>query len=276
MTTEATPVPVESTAAVENTPAPAEPRKLKAKVDGQEVEIDEQEAIRDYERRAASHKRFEEAAKIRKEAEEILNLPKKDLRKFLREQGVTMDALTDILAKEIEESSLSPEQRAQMEREAKLQEYEERDRKAEQEKEAEKDAEQDQKNKAHFDKKVFEALKDTGLSKDPYTVRSAALFIKSCLKAGFEPDADEIREAIEGRVQNDYKSQVTSRKGKDLIEWLGEDTVNEIRRYDLERLRTKRTPDQQEIPKAKAPEPKNTKKLDKWELQKRVDEWVKS
>lgn len=276
MTTEAAPVPVENTAAVENTPAPAEPRKLKAKVDGEEVEIDEQEAIRDYERRSASHKRFEEAAKIRKEAEEILNLPKKDLRKFLREQGVTMDALTDILAKEIEESSLSPEEIKQREKEEKLKKYEDEERSLEEQKKVEKDAKDVEAAKKVFDAKVFEALKDSGLTKDPYAVRSAALFIKSCLKNGFEPDADEIREAVEGRVKSDYKSQITTRKGKDLIDYIGEDVVNEIRRYDLERLRTKRTPDQQEIPKAKAPEPKNTKKLDKWELQKRVDEWAKS
>jgi hypothetical protein len=40
--------------------------------------------------------------------------------------------------------------------------------------------------------------------------------------------------------------------------------------------KTKRAPAQQEIPKAAAPEPKNSKKFDKWELQKRVDEWAKS
>jgi hypothetical protein len=276
MTTEATPVAVETAAPAENTPAPAEPKKYKVKVDEQEAEVDEQELLRDYERRQASHKRFEEAAKIRKEAEEILNLPKKDLRKFLREQGVTMDALTDILAKEIEESTLTPEQRAQMEKDAKLKDFEERERKAKEKEDAEKETARIEAAKKTFDNKIFEALKDSGLTKDPYAVRSAALFIKSCLKNGFEPDADEIREAVEGRVKNDYKSQVTTRKGKDLIEWLGEDTVNEIRRYDLERLRTKRSPAQQEIPKAAAPEPKNAKKLDKWELQKRVDEWAKS
>jgi hypothetical protein len=268
--------PAPSPAAEVKADAKAEARKLKVKLDGEEREIDEQEAVRDYERRQVSHKRFEEAAKIRKEAEEILSMPKKDLNKFLRDQGVTLDALTDILAKRIEEESLTPEEIDQRKKEEKLKKYEDQDREAEEKKAAEAEAARVEDAKKVFDSKIFDALKDSGLTKDPYAVRSAALFIKSCLKNGFEPDADEIRDAVEGRVRNDYKSQVTSRKGKELIQWLGDDVVNEIRRYDLEQLRSSRQSKQPEIPKAPAPEPKKPQKFDKWELQKRVDEWAKS
>lgn len=44
-------------------------RKLKVKVDGEEVEVDEDEITRDYQKYKASDKRFQEAAALRKQAE---------------------------------------------------------------------------------------------------------------------------------------------------------------------------------------------------------------
>lgn len=258
-----------------------EPRKIKVKPDGQEMELTEEELARDYERKQASYKRMEEAAKLRKEAEEILSLPKKDLNKFLREQGVTMEALTDILAarleEDVDEKTLTPEQKKAKQDAAKLKKYEEQEENERKQKETDENLSKVEKAKQVFDEKISTALADTGLSKDPYTIRSAALFIRSCLQAGFEPDAAEIREAIEGRVKADYQSQSSKLEGKDLVAWLGEDIVKKIRSYDLERLRAKKTSAApQEIPKAEAPEPKTTKKMDKWALKAQVDKWANS
>ncbi len=48
--------------------APPEPRRFKVKVDGQELEVSEEDLVRDYQLKATSNKRFEETAKSKREA----------------------------------------------------------------------------------------------------------------------------------------------------------------------------------------------------------------
>jgi hypothetical protein len=252
-----------------NTPAPAEPKKYRVKIDGEEQEVDDQTLVKDYERRAASHKRFEEAARLRKEAEEILELPKKDLKAFLQKQGLNPQEVAEmLLLQELQQSLAEPVDPDKEE----LERYRNKDKEEQDRLKAEEDAKLEQEARVNFDTKIATALEGTGLSKDPYTVRSAALFVRSCLKNGFEPDADEIKDALEGKVKNDYKSVTSSLEGEDLVKWLGDELLTKIRKYDLQQLKAKRV--QPEIPKANAPKQEQKKPLDKWEIIERAKKWA--
>jgi hypothetical protein len=272
-----TPAPVENAPEVQNPelkgrvdpPAPQEPKKYRVKIDGEEQEVDEQTVVKDYERRAASHKRFEEAAKLRKEAEEILELPKKDLKAFLQKQGLDPQEVAEmLLLSQFEEQLKEPVDPEKEE----LEKYRSKDREEKEKQEREEDEKREQEERAKLDTTIFEALQGTGLSKDPYTVRSAALFVRSCLKAGFEPDATEIKEALEGKVKNDYKSVTSSLEGEDLVKWLGDELLTKIRKYDLQQLKAKRV--QPEIPKAQAPKQEQKRPLTKWEIIEQTKKWA--
>ena len=259
-------------------PAPA-PKKHKVKVDDQEMEVDESELVRGYSKAQASQKRFEEAAKLRREADEKISKFKNSPIDALAELGLDPEELAEaIYLRKIERAiqmELSPEERQAQADQEELESYRNEKLTAKKKEEAEKFESSVEAERVNFSEKISKAMEASNLSKDPYTIRSAALFIKSCLQNGFEPDAEEIREAIEGRVQNDYKSQVVGKKGKDLVKWLGEEVVNEIRRHDLENLRASKK--QVEIPKAPVSrEPVSKPKMDKWAIQERVKKWSES
>lgn len=66
-----------------------EPRKRKVKVDGEEMEVTEEDAYKSYERVSASMKRFQEASAMRKEADQI----KKKSEETLQSAQVKIDAM---------------------------------------------------------------------------------------------------------------------------------------------------------------------------------------
>jgi len=108
-------------------------RKYKLKVDGAEEEVDEDEVVRRAQMGTAAHQRFAEAARIRKDAEEILGYLRKDKRQALeqiciaeaggdREKGKQLlrDMAERIVADNLEEQALSPEEKSAREKKKEL------------------------------------------------------------------------------------------------------------------------------------------------------------
>lgn len=68
--------------------AKPQPRKLKAKVDGEEVEVDEETLLRDFQKYKAGDKRLQEAAEIRRQLQEEVTAWRKNPRQALERLGV--------------------------------------------------------------------------------------------------------------------------------------------------------------------------------------------
>jgi hypothetical protein len=98
---------------LESTPPPA--TRIKVKVDGQELELSQEELVRDYQMRQASEKRFQEASKLRQEAQaqiDALQYAKENPIEFFKQTGVNAKAFAEqVLLQELEESMLSPQER---------------------------------------------------------------------------------------------------------------------------------------------------------------------
>src|ERR1051326_8976996 len=94
---------------------PQEPRKFKLKVDGQEWEADENELTKYAQIGRAKEKRFEDAAKLRKEAEERMDRLKKDWVSVLKEQGISREDIEKYLGGELRKDMMSPEEKARLE-----------------------------------------------------------------------------------------------------------------------------------------------------------------
>lgn len=118
-------------------------RKHKVKIDGQELEVDEPELLKSYERSKASYKRFEEAARLKREVEarereltetlQLLRSPKhrvEAIARLLGGEDALADMATDVLMKRMEWESLpEPERRRRSEmteREKRIEEEERR------------------------------------------------------------------------------------------------------------------------------------------------------
>lgn len=108
-------IPTEPT----ETLTPAEARKLKIKFDGVETEVDEEEVIKGYQKATGADKKFQEAAKLKREADKAVKtqeaqfealLQDEDFLLKLAQNGYNLDkALTKFLKDRESDSKLSPE-----------------------------------------------------------------------------------------------------------------------------------------------------------------------
>ncbi len=117
----------------ENTDAPVveTPTVLKYKAKdpetGEELELTPEELVKDWQLRKHAHVATKQAAQMRKQAEDLINLAKTDPRKLLQHPSINADlkALAEaILAEQIEEQLLTPAQKKAREQEARLAQYE--------------------------------------------------------------------------------------------------------------------------------------------------------
>src|SRR6202043_3515109 len=105
-------------------PAAAEIRKLKLKIDGGEVEMPEGEVIALAQQGKSAGKRYQEAADLRRQAEEILKAAD-DPTAFLTKKGKDVRKWAEeFLMGELKREAMSPEQRKALENEGKLKQFE--------------------------------------------------------------------------------------------------------------------------------------------------------
>lgn len=234
-----------------NTPIPqsaeqaeTERRLHKVVVDGQELEVDDDELRKGYQLRTASQKRFQEAAQKYKEIEEftkkfpeaIKQNPKAVFEKF----GIDFRTLAeDYLYGELEREKMSPERReleeykareAQREREA--QEREAREQEERLSVEAERAREQ-------YEKSFVTALESQGLPRTTETVRRMAHATKLALDAGYDLSVEDAARAVRESFIQEQQELYGTLEGSALLSALGEPLLKKIRAAEIARIRGK-------------------------------------
>lgn len=184
-------------------------RRVRVKVDGVEREVTLRDAMRDYELRAASHKRLEEAAKTRKEVEaeraqmrqlvELMRDPA-GLLSLAQELGVTTQALREHIERE---AAIPEDQKRLREIERRERALKERD---EAEKKAREKAQADAETKRwreQYARELSQAAEAAGM-KSPRVVQRMAQVMHSALESGVRMTAEEaaatVREELYGEV----------------------------------------------------------------------------
>lgn len=239
--------------------APPTPKTWRLKVDGQDLDVDEAELTRGYQRAAAANRRFEEAVKARQEAEQIRSGIAKDWRAALKAAGIDPReaAKQEILAaiqeeqRQAQEAQLPQEVRAQLER-ARAVERELAEIKAKQEAATKEQLSAEAKQYVErFNVEIPKAMEAAGL---PKTVEAARLVMAKAhvmTKAGMPLDfgaaAQAAREELEGR----NFAVLRALSPAALVKALGKDAIDGILRYSIEQAKGAPPP-----PKAPAAAPK--------------------
>lgn len=217
-------------------------KKVKVKVDGQDMELPIEELMKGYSTRQGAMKRFEEAAKIRKQAEgfveQLLTDPKAVLShpKFA-EKGFNLRQFAEsILKEEIEREMLSPEELQQREKDRELEEL-----RAERDKGKKTQEQQQYENhkkaaEAKFSTKFQEALETAKLPKSPFTLKRMAEYQRQALRAGYELSAGELGDLVREEFQKEVTETFGHLDAEQIIAVFGEDTAKKIREYDLKRV----------------------------------------
>jgi hypothetical protein len=231
------------------TTAQAERRKLKAKVNGREVDVYEDDVLRDYQKYLSADEKLREAAKQRKEIAEFQHLLMTDPKKILMDPRLPIDLkefAMEILTQKIDEEIkyADPRDREIDDLRKKIEARENQDREVEETK-----AEQEKRQLVEQRREVIantlsKAMELSPLSKEPevaaQTLREMALHMRLCKDAGYDVSPEELASHVEKKNIKTYHTLANKLEGDDLISFLGEDIVQKIRRADLSRIKKAR------------------------------------
>lgn len=229
-------------------------------IDGQRVDEDE---LREAHKRAKSYdKERQELQASQKQMQAFIEALKSDPLKILSDPrlGIKQQEIAEaILRKQIEaelEEKENPHAKEIRERDAKIAEYAAREKAEKERIEGERKAALIKQRQEHLGKIFSEAMELTPLSKEPETaaetLREMALYFRKLKAEGEVPDPKQIAEHINNKRLKSFAAVARSMTGEDLIAFMGDKVVAEIRKADLARIR-----------KGKAQPPK-TVEPDKW------------
>lgn len=246
-----TTTPTTSKAAASATETKAAPEVFDVPIDGKIVKMTREELIRNASLGKNAYSKFEEGAKLRKDAETKLGKLKtpKDVIKFLNDpaNGYNKEEAKaafeewyheDFIAPE----SMTPEQKriAQLEREKAdaLKWKEERERN-------DKETEEKKLDEAYnqtLQKELKELIDESGLPKTKFTAARMAYWLRVNEAKGIQAPKSLIIQQVKKEAGDVVKSLVSATAGDaaKMIEVLGEDVVRAIRKYDIAQMRARR------------------------------------
>lgn len=242
---------------------PKIPPKLKVTVNGKAQEIEsakvaralglspeeleavgEKTAIRLYQREVASNERFRASSEIEKQWEGLA-------KRWAEDPEGTFSALAEklggakaeeiaskMLERKFELDTMDPEARERYELQRQVEEFKAKEARQAQEAQEREQAEFRERTNRQYQTQIVEALKAApDLPQSAQSVRRVAAYMRQMALQGMDVDA----EVAVKLVRDDYRSEHSSfMKGLDaekLIELIGEEGVEKIRKYRLEKYR---------------------------------------
>lgn len=219
---------------------PAEIRKLKLKLDGQDVEMPESEVIALAQQGKASGKRFQEAAAMRKQAEDVLKFAKDNPTEFFKKTGMNAREWAEkYLMEELKREAMSPEQKKAADNEAKLREYENEKKQAKDRADQEDRDRQTNDHRTRLDGLFVEALTKSGLPKTPYTIKRMAELQLTNIKKKLELNPDQLAKLVREDYIAEQKALFGSSEGDQLLELFGPELVKKLSKAQLAKLKNK-------------------------------------
>jgi len=215
-------------------------RKYKLKVDGEEVEVDEDELKRGYSHQRAANKRMQEAVKKERATQQLIELMK-DKGGLLRAvQALGHDPrklAEEILSEHLELETLDPVERELRMTKKQLEEYNNREQaRAEAEKKKHADTLK-QKFAKQYSEQFVEALKGAKLPQTKETVQRMAKYVKDYAQVGMEITAAEAAKLVYEDLVSTHRSVYKETEAEQLVRLLGEDGLKKIREYEASRLK---------------------------------------
>lgn len=218
----------------------AQERRMKVKLDGKEVEVPESEVVANYQQRKIADQRFQEAAKIRKEAEAVMKFAKDNPAEFFAKTGMNAREWAEkYLLEQLQVEAMSPEQKKARENEDKLKKYE-------QEEKTRKDQQQKEyvdrlttEKRVELDKLFTQALYESGLPRTPWTVAEMARLQLANVKKGWQLTPAQLAKQTRENYVDAQKALMGALEGDQLLEFLGPDLVNKLSKAQISKLKGK-------------------------------------
>lgn len=228
----------------ENTTEPKQPEtstepqitKHKLKVNGVEREVDQNELLRLASLGLGANEKFEQAAKLRREHEEMMKQIEADPIKYLQSKDPEFrKKAEDFLYQQILDDEMSPEAKKARELEEQLKKYQEKEEQDKKSREEEENQKQIEKYSAEYEKQLISALESSQLPKDPDIVRDVVRVMQDALEADVELSFEEAASFVKQKTISSVMAVLS--KVDNLHEFLGDEILNKIRKSDLEKIK---------------------------------------
>lgn len=219
-----------------------EKRKFKVKINGLEDEVDEEELIRSYQKERAAEKKFEEAAQMRKSFDGLKKRFEEDPISALLDPSLNLkkEDLVDKLGKwvydHMQYQEMTPEQRKEFDDKQELERRRADEARQKQQQEEQEIQRQAEEFKQEYDRQFSEAMSKINIPKTGRTVARMAQIMKAALDNGFEKTPEQAARQVREEYLKEYKEVLTKYEPQHLAEFLGEDTLQKLRQYDLSKV----------------------------------------
>lgn len=214
----------------------------RVKIDGEEQDVSEEELLKGYQSTKSAQQKFNEAAHMRKQAEEFIKLAKSDPRKLLTHPGIGVDLqafANAILSEQLEEQLLSPEEKELRDTKRKLAEYEEAKRIQEEARQQEELDKYTQMYEQEYTEKIIGALETSGLPKTEYTVKKIAEKMLIAAERGLDVEPADVIQFVKADYMNDIKMLFGSANEDILLSMLGDDVTKKVVKGHLKKVQPK-------------------------------------
>lgn len=223
------------------------PEYFEVKINGRSVKMTRDEVIAHAAKAQAADQRFEEAARARKQVEQIINTAKTNPIQALMDPslGLTKEQIRDAFEKWytqefIESETLTPEQKNQKQMERELERYRTLEKENQEKVQREQEERLTTQQREYFSQQIIDAMEKSGLPKTKFFAQRMAFYMRENLKNGWEAPLDLIVSQVKKERQAMMSDLTENAEVPHLIEMLGEGLINKIRKYDLEQLRQRR------------------------------------
>ena len=211
------------------TPSETQARMYKVMVDGQELDVDENELRRGYAHNRAASKRMEEAAMARKEAVEAIKLLKENPKAAMEQLGLSPRQFAEmIINEELSDAMLSPEQKELRSYKQKVEQFENERRQAQQTYEQQQMEAEINRQAESIQGEIINVLDSAGLPKTERTVGRIIYYMQSAIEAGYNVSPKDVID----QVKQDYRYDINSLLGglpEEVLEtFLGKDMISRI------------------------------------------------
>lgn len=243
----------------------AEFKPVKLKYGDEEIEVGSLDQLTKIAQKGlGAERKFQEAASIRKQAEKLVATLKDNPIEILRHPALRdkmIEAAQDLLFEHIQHEQMSAEERARLQEREELERY----RRSEQERKAQEETRQREelkdKYRQDYERQFIEALNEGGIPKSDWAVTRMAQYMRQAIKGGMSnitpQDVVHLVKRDWQQAQADLYGQMD---GDKLIQMLGPDIAEKIRKADVAKLTSKR-PQAKTVAAAEPSEPRQRRRF---------------
>lgn len=227
-------------------PPKPEKKKFKYKADGADVEeeLDEAEVGNRLSLAKAAQKRMQEAANVQRQTKAFYEALQKDPLSVLTDPKVMgsekfQQLAEQFLSKKLAEQMLTPEERAQQEKEARLAKYEQEEAKRNEEANQAKAKQLEDYYAKQYEQTIMTALQSSNLPKNPFTAKRMAELMQKNIQHGLDLEPQALAQLVKEDYQAELRHLISGANPETILGMFGEDLSNKIRKHDLSKFQVK-------------------------------------